>query len=139
MAEYSHKRFIVTLNGTIIDGWDNSADSFAFAPSGDAGDFTSAFGNDVWVDSGNYAEVLTLKLMQHHPNNGFLQNLFNDQRRDLGEANRIQLRAYDPVNGEEITAVNGRISNQGSFARGNAHNANNWQIKFPRVDRKLPE
>lgn len=139
MAEYSHKRFIVTINGRVIDGWDNSADSFAFAPVGDAGDFTSAFGNDVWVDSGDYSETCTIKLMQHHPDNGFLQELFNEQRREMGEGNRIQLRAYDPANKEEVTAPNGRIQNQGSFTRGTAHNANTWVIKFPRVDRKLPK
>ncbi|MED6004940.1 MULTISPECIES: DUF3277 domain-containing protein [Enterobacteriaceae] len=139
MAEYSHKRFIVTINGENIDGWDDSTDSFVFAPVGDAGAFTSAFGNSVWVDSGNYAETCTLKFLQHHPNNGFLQKLFNDQRRDLSEANRIQLRAYDPVNGEEITAVNGRIQNQGSFTRGSGHNPNTWVIAFPEVNRKLPD
>ena len=139
MAEYSHKRFIVTINGRNIDGWDNSADSYSIAPVGDAGDFTSAFGNDVWVDSGSYAETLTLKLLQHHPDNAFLQNIFADQRRDLGEANRIQHRAYDPVNKEEITAVNGRIANNGALSRGNAHNTMTWTIKFPKVDRKLPQ
>lgn len=139
MAEYSHKRFIVTINGHVITGWDNSADSYALAPVGDAGDFTSAFGNDVWVDSGDYSETLTLKLLQHHPDNGVLQDIFNQQRNNLSAENRIQHRAYDPVNGEEITAVNGRIMNSGSMTRGNAHNSNTWVIKFPQVNRKLPK
>ena len=139
MAEYSHKRAIVTINGRTITGWDNSGDSFAVAPVGDAGAFTSAFGNNVWVDSGEYGETVTLKLLQHHEDNAFLQDIFNDQRNNLSGDNAINLRYYDPINLEELNAVKGRIPNQGTFARGNAHNTNSWVIAFPKVDRKLPK
>lgn len=139
MAEYSHKRAIIVINGRTFTGWDNSADSFNMSPVGDAGAFTSAFGNSVWVDSGEYGETATLKLMQHHEDNAFLQDIFNDQRNNLSGDNALTLRFYDPINGEEINAVKGRIPNQGGFTRGNAHNPNTWVIAFPKVDRKFPK
>lgn len=140
MAEYSHKRFLFSINGITFDGWDNSADSFSLAPIGDFGAFTNGFGNHVWVDSGDYSETLTFKLMQHHPNNSDMQELVNNYK-DNGPTltNRITFRAYDTINKEEFYATDGRITNGGTLARGNAHNPNTWTIVFPEVSHKLPK
>lgn len=138
MAEYSHKRSICVFAGETIVGWDNSADSFSTAPVGDAGAFTSSFGNSVWVDSGEYGETVTFKLLQHHPNNAHFQRIFNDQRTNLNADNAGNLRYYDPINLEEINGIGGRIVNQGTFSRGNAHNTMTWTVVFPKLDKKLP-
>lgn len=130
---FSLNKFLLTLNGKPYNEFDKSTDAFSLAPAGDAGAFVSG----VWVDSCEYVETLTLKLPQHASQNAYLQEIYDEQRRDLSKDNEIQMRAYDAINGDEITAVGGRIKNQGGFVRGTGYNPNTWTIDFPKVTRKL--
>ena len=139
MMIYSHARSQIVINGRTITGVDPSADSYSLAPVGDAGAFTGAFGQNIWVASGETKENLTLKLLQNHPDNGFLQKLFDDQRQNPSMDNVIQHKYNDPINGDEIVATGGRIMNGGTYARGNAANANTWVIQFPKVIKKFKD
>lgn len=139
MMIYSHARSQIVINGRTITGVDPSADSYSLAPVGDAGAFTGAFGTKIWVDSGETGEILTLKLLQNHPDNGFLQKLLDDQRLNLSKDNEIQHKYNDPINGDEIVATEGRIKNGGTYARGTGANANTWVIEFPKVIKKFKD
>lgn len=136
---YSHNRSQIVINGRTITGCDPSAGSYSLAPLADAGAFTGAFGTNIWVESGSTTEALTLTLLQNHPDNGFLQKLFDDQRLNPSMDNVIQHKYNDPINGDEITATGGRIVNGGTYARGASANPNAWIIHFPKVIKKFKD
>lgn len=134
MAEYSHKRFIVSLNSfetsITVDEWDNSADSFSFGKTGESLSLTEAFGNHVFIDSGSNSHTLQIKLMQHGKNQRDLRKLQAMQSKDISSVS-INLFAKDPINGDEMIATGGKIQTPATSARGNAHNSNTWVILFP--------
>ena len=136
---YDHSRSQIVINGRTITGCDESADSYSFAPVGDAGAFTGAFGSNIWVASGETKENLTLKILQNHADNGFFQKLFDDQVNNPSMDNVIQHKYNDPINGDEVIATGGRILNRGTYARGTSANAMQWVIQFPKVTRKLKD
>lgn len=130
MAVFSLHRFIVVINGVTFDEWDASTDSFSFTPLADKMAFVESFGSHIFIDTGSRAHVLQIKLPQHSALQKTMRDWANQQDRDISSIN-FTLRAFDPINGDEITGAKGQIQTASGVVRGNGHNPNTWSIVFP--------
>lgn len=138
MAVYRHDRSILMLNGYEITAFDESSDSLSIALAGDDGAMTTgAGGRSVFVFTGNESVILTIKLLQHSPDNEFLSQLRNRILNSQSAPTPIEMYFKDIWNGDEITGERGFPTTPPTISRGTGHNAATWTIQFERGVTKL--
>ncbi|PHM54533.1 phage protein [Xenorhabdus sp. KK7.4] len=130
MAHYNHAQGILTISGYEITGFENATDALSIAPVGDDGDTTYGVnGNGVFVASCNTGMILTLKLLQHTPDNEFLNKLRNIQNNTPKAFSPLHIYYKDTMNGDEIVLEQCFFTTPPTHARGTGHNGVTWTLK----------
>ncbi|BEM41651.1 hypothetical protein SME13J_02700 [Serratia marcescens] len=138
--KYDHKQSVLTLSSYSITAFDESGDSLSIGPVGDIGAYTiGAGGRGVFVSTGNESGTLTLKLLQHSPDNAFLSNQYNLQVNSLKAFTPIEMYFKDTINGDEAVGTRGYFTTRPTTARGTSHNATTWTITFEKVTTQYAE
>lgn len=123
----------VLINGYEIKDWADGGDVISFAYNNDAGAMTvGSRGRGVFVANQNRSATLTIKLLQHTPDNKFLQRLTAQQRDSLKTFTPLTLAIRDLINEDRATGVSGFFTTLPGLVRGNAHNDTTHVIVFER-------
>lgn len=138
-------RFDPALHTVLIDGyeikdWAEGGDVISYAYQADAGAMTiGSRGRGVFVANQNRSTILTLKLLQHGPDNKFLNRLSSLQRTNLKGFTALTLNIRDLINEDRATGIQGFFTTLPGLVRGNAHNDTTHVIVFEQGNIVLEE
>lgn len=138
-------RFDPAQHSVLIDGyefkdWGDGTDVISFQYNADAGALTvGARGRGVFVANQNRSATLTLKLLQHGPDNRFLNRRAALQRDNLKGFMPMTLTIRDLLNEDRAIGERGYFTTLPGLTRGNAHNETTWVIVFERGNIVLEE
>jgi hypothetical protein len=128
---FDPKLHSVLLNGYEIKDWADGADVISYAYQTDAGAMTiGSRGRGVFVANQNRSTILTLKLLQHTPDNKYLNRLAAQQRNNLKTFVPLILAIRDLINEDRATGIQGFFTTLPGLVRGNAHNDTTHVIVF---------
>lgn len=123
----------VLINGYEIKDWATGGDVISYTYQTDAGAMTiGARGRGVFVANQNRSTILTLKLLQHGPDNKFLNRLSSLQRTNLKGFAALTLTIRDLINEDRATGTQGFFTTLPGLVRGDAHNDTTHVIVFER-------
>lgn len=123
----------VLINGYEIKDWGDGGDVIDYKYNNDAGALTvGSRGTGVFVANQNRSTTLTIKLLQHSPDNKFLNRLLAQQRDNLKTFVPLELAIRDLINEDRGSGVQGFFTTPPGLTRGNAHNDTTHVIVFSR-------
>ncbi len=121
----------VLINGYEIKDWADGGDVISYAYVTDAGAMTiGARGRGVFVANQNRSTTLTIKLLQHSPDNKFLNRLSALQRSNMKGFTALTLSIRDLINEDRASGTSGFFTTLPGLVRGNAHNDTTHVIVF---------
>lgn len=125
----------VLINGYEIKDWAKGGDAISFVYNTDAGALTmGARGNGVFVANQDRSGTLTLKLLQHSPDNKFLQRLSARQRNDMKSYVPLTLSIRDLINEDRASGISGFFTTLPGLVRGDAANDTTHVIVFEKAN-----
>ncbi|MBP6018798.1 MAG: DUF3277 family protein [Burkholderiaceae bacterium] len=128
---FDPKLHSVLINGYEINGWAKGGDVVSYVYNSDAGALTvGARGGGVFVANQDRSTTLTLKLLQHSPDNKFLQRLSSVQRNDLKAFVPLTLAIRDLINEDRASGVTGFFTTLPGLVRGDTANDTTHVIVF---------
>lgn len=136
--KFDPSQHVILINGREVKDWTKDADAINLAFNAPAGEnIMGVSGKGVFIANPDKSATLTIKMLQHSPDNKFLNDLQSSQRSDLGKFKPLTLEIRDLVNADVATAQNGYFTTVPNFVRGVGHNATAWAIVFQQANVKL--
>lgn len=131
MAAFDIKQVHLMLNERVITGFtaENNAVDYKYAK--DAGEYAiGAHGTGVFISNPDESMVLTVRMLQHHPDTAWLNQQRALQRRDLKSFTPFALIITDLLNDDVATGSKGYFTTLPTYTRGAQHNPNAFTIVF---------
>ncbi|WP_410009804.1 DUF3277 domain-containing protein [Pantoea agglomerans] len=131
MAAFDIKQVHLMLNERVITGFtaENNAIDYKYAK--DAGEYAiGAHGTGVFVSNPDESTVLTLRMLQHHPDCAWLSQQRALQRKSLKVFTPFSLIITDLLNDDVATGSKGYFTALPAYTRGAQHNPNAFTMVF---------
>lgn len=121
----------VLINGYEIKDWAKGGDAISYVYNTDAGALAmGSRGNGVFVANQDQSTTLTLKLLQHSPDNKFLQRLSAQQRNNFKTFVPLTLAIRDLINEDRASGTEGFFTTLPGLVRGDVANDTTHVIVF---------
>ncbi|MEA1064746.1 phage protein [Erwinia sp. HR93] len=131
MSRFDIKQVHLMLNERVITGFTSENNAIDYKYANDAGEYAiGAHGAGVFVANPNESTILTIRLLQHHPDNAWLSQQRALQRKDLKSFTPMALIITDLMNADVATGSRGFFTALPAYTRGAQHNANVFTIAF---------
>lgn len=131
MARFDIKQVHIMLNDRVITGLsaENNAIDYKFAK--DAGEYAiGANGTGVFVGNPDQSTILTIRMLQHHPDVAWLSRQRALQRQNLKSFTPFSLIITDLMNDDVATGSKGFFTALPAYTRGAQHNPNVFTLAF---------
>lgn len=137
---FDPSQYSVLINGYEIKDWADGGDVIDLKYNKDAGTMTvGARGRGVFVANQDRSGTLTLKLLQHGPDNKFLNRLTAQQRDSLKTFQPITLAIRDLLNEDRASGVKGYFTTLPGLTRGNVANDTTHVLVFEQINIVMEE
>ncbi|SET17303.1 phage protein [Thorsellia anophelis] len=136
--KFDPSQHVVLINGREIKDWTKDADAISLVFNAAAGEnVMGVSGKGVFISDPDRSATLTIKMLQHSPDNKFLNDLQNIQRNDMKNFKAMSLEIRDLINQDVASAANGYFTDIPGFVRGVGHNTTQWVMVFQQANIKL--
>lgn len=131
MARFDIKQVHLMLNERVITGFtaENNAVDYKYAK--DAGEYAiGAHGTGVFISNPDESTVLTIRMLQHHPDVAWLNQQRALQRKSLKSFTPFSLIITDLMNDDVATGSKGFFTALPAYTRGAQHNPGVFTLAF---------
>lgn len=131
MARFDIKQIHLMLNERVITGFTSENNAVDYKYAKDAGEYAiGAHGTGVFVANPDQSTVLTIRMLQHHPDCAWLSQQRALQRQDLKSFTPFSLIITDLMNDDVATGSKGFFTALPAYTRGAQHNPNVFTLAF---------